>query len=147
MSTRRKKAAIALAVAAPLALLLLVGRFLHQADLQMTGRAPVPCAEAVRFLHAEGLPAGAREKRCTGGQWQTTWYTVEFRSPRARAEAWLRSSYPGAEVRHGCADADVCSDPRVTGDGGHDLADHVSVEIGPEEDGLARVRLTGGTTT
>ncbi|WP_405982254.1 hypothetical protein [Streptomyces sp. NBC_00158] len=147
MSTRRKKAATALAIAAPLALLLLVGRFLHQADLQMTGRAPVPCAEAVRFLQAEGLPEEAREERCTGGQWQTTWYTVDFRIPRAEAEAWLRSSYPGAEVRHGCAAADACAHPQVTGDGGHDLADHVSVEIGPEEDGLARVRLTGGTTT
>lgn len=147
MSTRRKKAVTALAVGAPLAVLSSVGWFLYQADLEMTGKAPVPCREAVRFLHADGLPEGARDKRCTGGQWQTTWYTVDFRSPQAEAEAWLRSSYPGAEVRHGCTDADVCAHPQVRGDGGHALADHVSVEIGPEEDGLARVRVTGGTTT
>lgn len=147
MSTRRKKAVIALAVGAPLALLSFAGWFLHQADLEMSGKAPVSCGEAVRFLQADGLPEGAREERCTRGQWQTTWYTVDFRTPRAEAEAWLRASYPEAEVRQGCADAELCASPEVRGDGGHRLADQVGVEIGPEEDGLARVRVTGGTTT
>ncbi|NXY95055.1 hypothetical protein HYE82_11755 [Streptomyces sp. BR123] len=136
---------IAISAAAAVGALSLVGWFLFQVKATLDGKAPVSCGEAVRFVRAVEPPEGTQHKRCTKGQWQTTWYNLSFQIPQAEAETWLRASYPDATVRH-CADADLCSDGSI-GTGKDGLADHVRVEIRFGERGLAHVEIYGGTLT
>ncbi|MFD0267757.1 hypothetical protein ACFVGY_14355 [Streptomyces sp. NPDC127106] len=136
---------IGIATAATVGALSLAGWFLFQVKAALDGKAPVSCNEAIRFVRAVEPPEGTQHKRCTMGQWQTTWYNLSFQVPQAEAEGWLRASYPDATVRH-CADADLCSAGNI-GSGEDGLADHVRVEIRFGERGLAHVQVYGGTST
>ncbi|MFK0259339.1 hypothetical protein [Streptomyces sp. NPDC090445] len=146
LSVRRRKFAIWLSVGAVGTVLTSAGWFLYQIGLELDGKAPVPCSEAIRFLHTAEPPATARNKQCTRGQWQTTWYNIDFQASRAEAETWLRTAYPDARVSRDCVKADLCSWPAAPA-GGDDSADHLRVDIRFDERGSAHVHVSGGTST
>ncbi|MFE7411127.1 hypothetical protein [Streptomyces laurentii] len=135
------------AVAAVLAVLASAGWWLYRANQELEGKAPVSCREAVRFLQAAHPPEAAQSKRCTKGQWQTTWYNIDFQTSRAEAEAWLRATYPDARVDRDCAGADLCAQPTTPADGSDNgNADYLSVDIRFEERDFAHVHVSGGTS-
>ncbi|MFE3761146.1 hypothetical protein ACFXPI_05200 [Streptomyces sp. NPDC059104] len=121
-----------------------IGWWLYGAGLELDGKAPVSCGQAIRFLRTAQPPETARNKSCTKGQWQSTWYNMDFEATREEAEVWIHTTYPGASVRRDCLEADLCSSPGVDvdGDGRTDLMD---VGIRFKEHGLAHVRVHGGT--
>ncbi|MEW2372526.1 hypothetical protein AB0940_24610 [Streptomyces sp. NPDC006656] len=144
---QRNRSGFWLAAGAVVAVLASAGWWLHGADQEMEGKAPVSCREAVRFLQAARLPEAARSKRCTKGQWQTTWYNIDFQISRAEAEPWLRAAYPGAGVDRDCVNADLCARPAAPADGSDNgNADYLAVDIRFEERDLAHVHVSGGTS-
>ncbi|MFF3861301.1 hypothetical protein [Streptomyces sp. NPDC002209] len=145
LSTRRTKIAIWLTSGAVVTVLTCMGWWLYGASLEMDGKAPVSCGQAIRFLHTNQPPETARDKRCTKGQWQSTWYHMDFEVTRAEAEAWLHAAYPDAKVNRDCLEADLCSYPDVDVDG-DGRADLMHVDIRFKENDLANVRVSGGTT-
>ncbi|MEU6315335.1 hypothetical protein [Streptomyces sp. NPDC047014] len=147
MSTQRKRTVLWLSAGGVVTFLALVGWWLHGADQEMDGKAPTACGEAVRFLHATPPPETARNKKCTRGQWQTTWYNIHFQTSRTEAEAWLRSTYPDARVNSDCVNADLCARPAAPADGtDNGNADYLSVGIRFEEHDSAHVHVSGGTS-
>ncbi|MEU9419845.1 hypothetical protein [Streptomyces sp. NPDC048272] len=147
MSTQRNRTIFWLSAGAVATVLTLVGWFLHEVNQELDGKAPVSCGEAVRFLQAAHPPETARNKKCTRGQWQTTWYNIDFQTSRAEAEAWLRTTYPDARVHRDCFEADLCASPAAPADGSDNgNADYLSVDIRFEERDSAHVNVSGGTT-
>ncbi|MFJ7586695.1 hypothetical protein ACIQZO_04700 [Streptomyces sp. NPDC097617] len=145
MATQRTKIAVRPSAGAVATVLAAAGWWLHQVSLVLDGKAPVSCGEAIRFLETAHPPETARNKQCTWGQWQTTWYTMDFQASRTEAEAWLHTTYPDARVYRDCVDADLCSSPTVLQDG-DDSADHLSVDIRFQEHDSAVAHVSGVTT-
>ncbi|MFG2229009.1 hypothetical protein ACGFNX_03160 [Streptomyces sp. NPDC048723] len=132
---------------AVVAVLASAGWWLHGANQELDGKAPVSCGEAVRFLQAAHPPETARKKQCTKGQWQTTWYNIYFQTSRAEAEEWLRTTYPDAKVSRDCVEADLCARPAAPADGtDNGNADYLRVDIRFEERDSAYVHVSGGTS-
>ncbi|WP_371594487.1 hypothetical protein [Streptomyces virginiae] len=62
-------------------------------------------------------------------------------------EAWLRTTYPDAQVDRDCVDADLCARPAAPADGSDNgNADYLSVDIRYEERDSAHVHVSGGTS-
>ncbi|MET9693334.1 hypothetical protein ABZY81_33630 [Streptomyces sp. NPDC006514] len=147
MSTQRRRIAIWLSAGAVVTALTSASWWLYQANLELDGKYPVSCGEAIRFLQTAQPPETARNRQCTRGHWQTTWYNMDFQAPRTEAEAWLRSTYPDARVTSDCVNADLCSRPSAPAGGpGDDSADHLRVDIRFEERDSAHVHVYGGTS-
>ncbi|WP_329126950.1 hypothetical protein [Streptomyces sp. NBC_01465] len=148
---RGQRIAIWLAITSVAAVLALGGWFAFQVMSAFNGTLGVSCDEAARFFRAAELPAGARDRKCTTGQWMSISYELDFRAQKEEAEAWLRTSYPGTELSRGfCGHADACADPKqdpvpFTDQDGHRLADSVAVQLTYEESGVAHVRMSGST--
>lgn len=87
------------------------GWYATQVVAAFDGTQGVPRDDAARFLRAAPLPDGTHDQRCTTGQWMSISYELDIRAPRETAEAWLRASYPGTELRGDRASADVCAHP------------------------------------
>lgn len=148
LSTQRRRIAIWLSAGAVVTALTSAGWWLYQANLELKGEFPVSCGEAIRFLRTANPPETARNRQCTRGQWQTTWYNMDFQASRTEAEAWLRATYPNARVARDCFKADLCSWPSVPAGGpGDDSADSLEVDIRFEERDSAHVHVSGGTST
>ncbi|MFJ6368536.1 hypothetical protein ACIQK5_10200 [Streptomyces virginiae] len=91
MTAQRNRTTFWLSAGAVVTVPASAGWWLHGADQELHGKAPVFCGEAIRFLRAaHPPPETARNKQCTKGQWQTTWHNINFQTSRAEAEAWLR---------------------------------------------------------
>ncbi|MFD4940436.1 hypothetical protein [Streptomyces virginiae] len=147
MTTQRNRTTLWLSAGAVVTVLASAGWWLHGADQELRGKAPASCGEAVRFLRAAHPPETARNKQCTKGQWQTTWYNINFQTSRAEAEAWLRTTYPDAKIDRDCVDADLCARPAAPADGNDNgNADYLSVDIRYEERDSAHVHVSGGTS-
>ncbi|MER5775510.1 hypothetical protein ABT144_14670 [Streptomyces sp. NPDC002039] len=148
MSTQRKRIIFWLSAGAVVTVLTFAGWWLHEVNQVLKGKAPVSCDEAARFLAAAHPPETARNKKCTVGQWQTTWYNIDFQTSRAEAEAWLRSTYPDATVSRDCVEAGLCAYPAAPADGSDNgNADYLSVHIRFEDSDSAHVNVSGGTST
>ncbi|WP_327380829.1 hypothetical protein [Streptomyces sp. NBC_01207] len=147
MSTQRRRIAIWLSAGAAVTALTSVSWWLYQANLELDGKYPVSCGEAIRFFQTAQPPETARDRQCTRGHWQTTWYNMDFQASRTEAEAWLRAAYPDARVSHDCVNADLCS--RATAPAGgpeDDSADYLRVDIRFGERDSAHVHVSGGTS-
>ncbi|MFI5642088.1 hypothetical protein ACIA8H_32365 [Streptomyces goshikiensis] len=147
MSTQRNRITFWLSAGAVVTVLTSGGWWLHGANQELDGNAPVSCGEAVRFLQAAHPLETARSKHCTKGQWQTTWYNIHFQTSRAEAEAWLHTTYPEAQVNRDCVEADLCASPAAPADGDDNgNADYLSVDVRFEEHDSAHVHVSGGTS-
>ncbi|MFE5807734.1 hypothetical protein [Streptomyces sp. NPDC056491] len=151
MSVRRKRITVSLAITATAAALALGSWYAYQVSAAFVGTLGVPCDRAARFVRAAELPAGTHDRRCTTGQWMSISYDLDFRAPREAAEAWLRASYPEAELSEEyCSSADACANPQLkpvpaSDEDGHRLADGLTVGFDYEDGGIAHVRVSGWT--
>ncbi|MFE1559071.1 hypothetical protein ACFW6V_29310 [Streptomyces sp. NPDC058734] len=153
MPGQRQRSAkwLGVALAAASAVVLAAGGwYAYQLASGVTSTLGVPCNQAAHALRAARLPDGTYDRQCTAGTWMSTEYTMDFRAPREATEAWLRSSYPDADLSRDCADADACTDPQprpvpFTDKDGHRLMDVVRVELDYEDGDIAHVRASGVT--
>ncbi|MCX5192342.1 hypothetical protein OOK31_00295 [Streptomyces sp. NBC_00249] len=152
MTGRRRRNAkwVGAALAAAATVVLAAGGwYAYQLVSGVTGTLGVPCDQAAHALRAARLPDGTHDRRCTTGTWMSVEYKLDFRAPREATEAWLRSSYPDAELSD-CAGTDACTDPQprpvpFTDKDGHRLMDVVRIEVNYENGDIAHVRASGVT--
>ena len=68
------------------------------AEDPLTHAEAVPCDEAMDFVDLKGLPDGAHDAKCSVLNWLDTSYTARFTMTRTDLDAWLKGTYPGAEL-------------------------------------------------